>query len=163
LFEDLADLHRLPLAARRVLEAAAVLHDVGNAVSFHRHHKHTYYLVANSDLPGLSNRERELTAIVARYHRRSVPERNRADLAGLARGELTTVRRLVALLRVANALDASHQQPVRSLRASARGGGAVALRLRARGPVDLELWETAREAAFFGVVFRKRLEMVVGR
>ena len=162
LFEDLAAVHGLPLAARRILEAAAVLHDVGNAVSFHRHHKHTYYLVANADLPGLANRERELVAIVARYHRRSVPDRGRADLAELSAAELGTVRKLAAILRVANALDASHQQHVRSVRAAARAG-AVTVRLRARGAIDLELWDVAREAAFFREVFRRRLEVVTGR
>lgn len=162
LFEDLANLHGLPLAARRALEAAALLHDVGNAVSFHKHHKHTFYLVANADMPGFSNREREIVATVARYHRRSTPDRNRADLAQLSAAELTTVRKLAALLRVANALDASHQQPVRELRAEQRDG-VVTLRLRLRGPADLELWDADREGQFFREVFRKRLEFAVRR
>jgi exopolyphosphatase/guanosine-5'-triphosphate,3'-diphosphate pyrophosphatase len=162
LFEDLAALHALPLAARRVLEAAAVLHDIGNAVSFQKHHKHTFYLVANADVPGFSDRERELVAFVARYHRRSTPGRERADLAQLSSGELTTVRKLAALLRVANALDASHQQPVRAVRAEQRGNVAV-LKVRTRGPADLELWDVAREAPFFREVFRRRLEIVTRR
>jgi len=160
LFEDLAGLHGLPLSARRVLEAAAVVHDVGNAVSFHKHHKHTFYLVANADMPGFADRERELVATVARYHRRSTPDRGRADLAHLSTAELTSLRKLAALLRVANALDASHQQPVRELRAEQRDG-AVALRLRLRAPADLELWDADREGQFFRAVFRKRLELVV--
>jgi len=158
LFEDLSAVHRLPAAARRVLETAAILHDVGNAVAFHRHHKHTWYLVANADLPGLDGQERTLAALVARYHRRSLPDRQRADLAHLAPGELTALRKLVALLRVANALDASHQQPVRSLGARA-APGRVHLALRARGPLDLELWDLGREAGFFRQVFRRRLEV----
>ena len=162
LFEDLAALHGLPLSARRLLEAAAVLHDIGNAVSFHRHHKHTFYLVANADMPGFSDRERQLVAQVARYHRRSTPDRHRADLAHLAPSELSVVRKLSALLRLANALDASHQQPVRSVRASVRGA-VVSLRLRLRGLADLELWDTGREGTFFREVFRKRLEVTARR
>jgi exopolyphosphatase/guanosine-5'-triphosphate,3'-diphosphate pyrophosphatase len=162
LFEDLAAVHGLPLATRRILEAAAVLHDVGNAVSFHRHHKHTYYLVANADMPGFSNRERELVALVARYHRRSLPDGGRADLGGLSASELLTVRKLTAILRVANALDASHQQHVRSVRAGVRDG-VVTLRLAPRGALDLELWDAAREARFFREVFRRRLEVVARR
>jgi exopolyphosphatase/guanosine-5'-triphosphate,3'-diphosphate pyrophosphatase len=156
LFEDLASLHGLPLSARRLLEAAAVLHDIGNAISFHKHHKHTYYLVANADMPGFADRERMVVATVARFHRRSTPDRHRADLAHLSASELGTVRKLSALLRVANALDASHQQPIRSLRAEQRDG-TIQLRLRTRGPADLELWDVEREAAFFREVFRKRL------
>ncbi|MBI5069168.1 MAG: Ppx/GppA family phosphatase [Deltaproteobacteria bacterium] len=162
LFEDLAPLHRLPAAARPVLEAAAVLHDVGNAVSFHRHHKHTAYLVANADLPGLGERERQLAALVARFHRRSFPDPGREDLAHLGAGELRTLRRLAALLRVANALDASHQGAVRSLRAEVRGR-TVLLRLRARGPLDLELWDLGREAELFRQVFRRRIELHTDR
>jgi len=162
LFEDLATLHGLPLSARRILEAAAVLHDIGNTVSFHKHHKHTFYLVANADMPGFSNRERELVATVARFHRRSTPDRKRADLAHLSGSELNTVRKLAALLRVANALDASHQQPVRELRALQRNG-TVTLRLTLRAPADLELWDVDREGQFFREVFRKRLELVVRR
>ncbi len=162
LFDDLAPVHRLPASARRVLEAAAVLHDIGIAVSFHRHHKHTYYLVANADIPGFSDRERLLVATVARYHRRSTPDKDRADLAHLSSGELTLVRKLAALLRVANALDASHQQPVARVRAQA-ADGAVRLRLSTRGPADLELWDVRREAALFREVFRKRIDVAVGR
>ncbi len=162
LFEDLAALHALPYAARRVLEAAAVLHDIGNAVAHQKHHKRTYYLVANADVPGFSDRERLLVATVARYHRRSTPDRNRTDLEHLSPGELSTIRRLSALLRVANALDASHQQPVRSIRAEPRDG-AVVLQVRLRGPADLELWELEREASFFREVFRKRLDLRVRR
>jgi exopolyphosphatase / guanosine-5'-triphosphate,3'-diphosphate pyrophosphatase len=162
LFEDLATLHGLPAAARRLLEAAALLHDLGVAIAFHKHHKHTYYLVANSDMAGFSDRERELVATVARYHRRSLPDRKRADLGHLSSSELTTVRKLAALLRLANALDASHRQPVRALRARARGR-AVELTLRLRGPADLELWDAAREAELFRDVFRKRVEISARR
>ncbi|HUK65934.1 MAG TPA: Ppx/GppA phosphatase family protein [Anaeromyxobacteraceae bacterium] len=162
LFEDLATLHGLPHFARRILEAAAVLHDLGNAVAFHKHHKHTFYLVANADMPGFSERERELVATVARYHRRSTPDRKRADLSHFSASELTTVRKLSALLRVANALDASHRQPVRGLRARL-GPRAVTLHLRVRDAADLELWDVAREAAFFREVFRKPLEVLTRR
>lgn len=162
LFEDLEPVHGLPRPARRVLEAAAVLHDIGIAVSFHRHHKHTYYLVANADVPGFSDRERLLVATVARYHRRSTPDRDRADLAHLTSAELTLVRKLAALLRLANALDASHRQPVQRVRAEA-ADGAVRLRVAARGAADLELWDVRRETALFREVFRRRVEVVVRR
>jgi exopolyphosphatase / guanosine-5'-triphosphate,3'-diphosphate pyrophosphatase len=162
LFEDLAPLHRLPAATRRVLETAAVLHDVGNAVAFQGHHKHTGYLVANADIPGLGETERALAALVARYHRRSFPDRGRADLAALSGGELLALRKLAAMLRVANALDASHQQAVRSLRAELRGR-RVLLRVVARAPLDLESWDVEREAELFRRVFRRPVDLLVRR
>jgi len=54
LFDELATLHQLPAAARPYLEVAALLHDIGHAVNYQKHHKHTQYLIMNSDLPGLT-------------------------------------------------------------------------------------------------------------
>ena len=93
LFDDLAGLHLLPASARPVLEAAALLHDVGSAVSYGKHHKHTHYLIANGDIPGFSERERQLVALVARYHRRSPPDRERPDLATLPPSDFRMVRK----------------------------------------------------------------------
>jgi exopolyphosphatase / guanosine-5'-triphosphate,3'-diphosphate pyrophosphatase len=162
LFDDLAELHRLPALARKVLEAAALLHDVGNSVSYAKHHKHTYYLVANADIPGFADRERQLVALVGRYHRRSPPERDRVDLRPLSESEFRMVRKLAILLRVADSLDRSHHQPVRKVHATV-ANGAVRVRLRSRSPLDLEMWDAAREAALFRRVFGRRLELTASR
>ena len=158
LFDDLAPLHGLPAAARPLLEAAALLHDVGSAVSYARHHKHTFYLVANGDIPGFSDRERQLVALVARYHRRSPPDRDRPDLAPLSAPDFRTVRKLATLLRLADSCDRSHHRLVRSARARLERG-AVRLELRARHPIDLELWDAGREGPLFRKVFGRRLEL----
>jgi exopolyphosphatase/guanosine-5'-triphosphate,3'-diphosphate pyrophosphatase len=158
LFDQLAGIHALPASARGLLEAAALLHDVGHAVSPNRHHKHTYYLVSNADIPGFSDRERLLVALVARYHRRSAPDRNRPDLADLPLSDFRLVRRLVGLLRVADALDRSHHQPVHDVRGISRNG-VVRVRANARAALDLELWDVAREAALFRAIFGHRLEV----
>jgi exopolyphosphatase/guanosine-5'-triphosphate,3'-diphosphate pyrophosphatase len=162
LFDELAALHNLPLSCRPYLETAALLHDIGNAVSYERHHKHTYYLLHNGDLPGLADRERELVARVARYHQRSPPELNHAGMEGLSPAEARLVRKLATLLRVANALDSSHHQPVKELRA-VNGRDAVSLHLKSRQPVDLELWTVEHETALFRRVFNKRLALHAGR
>jgi exopolyphosphatase/guanosine-5'-triphosphate,3'-diphosphate pyrophosphatase len=161
LFDQLADLHRLPASTRGLLEAAALLHDVGHAISPQRHHKHSFYLVTNADVAGFSDQQRQIVALVARYHRRSTPEQGRPDLEELAPGQLRLVRRLVALLRVADALDRSHSQAVLAIRASVPNG-QVRVVVRARTALDLELWDVAREAAFFRQALGRRLE-VVGR
>jgi exopolyphosphatase/guanosine-5'-triphosphate,3'-diphosphate pyrophosphatase len=162
LFDQLAGLHRLPASARGLLEAAALLHDVGHAISPQRHHKHSFYLVANADVAGFSDQERQVVALVARYHRRTPPEAGRPDLKALAPGQLLLVRRLVAILRVADALDRSHSQPVLALRASVPKG-RVRVVARARAALDLELWDVAREAAFFRQVIGRRLEVEATR
>jgi exopolyphosphatase/guanosine-5'-triphosphate,3'-diphosphate pyrophosphatase len=162
LFDELAALHQLPLSVRPFLETAALLHDVGNAVNYERHHKHTYYLVRNAELPGLSEQERDLVARVARYHRRSPPDPQHAGMQGLAPAEARTVRKLATLLRVANSLDRSHHQLIKGLRAKS-GRDAVTLHLQARQPVDLELWSAEHEAEHFRRVFGKRLVLHLGK
>ncbi len=162
LFDDLAALHGLPLATRPYLEVAALLHDIGHAVSPERHHKHTYYLIHNADIPGLADRERELVARVARYHRRSPPELAHSGMEGLTPSEARTVRKLATLLRVADSLDRSHNQPIKGLKAT-NGREAVTLHLQTKQPVDLELWNADRELASFRRVFGKKLALHVGR
>lgn len=156
LFDDLAHLHRLPATARPLLEVAALLHDVGNAVSYQRHHKHSYYLIQNADLPGLTERERELSARVARYHRRTPPDRAHLGTAGLNDGEYTLVRKLATILRLADSLDRSHHQPVRQLKARVEQG-RVRLALTSKGPLDLEVWDAESELPFFRKVFGKKV------
>jgi exopolyphosphatase/guanosine-5'-triphosphate,3'-diphosphate pyrophosphatase len=162
LFDGLANLHNLPAAVRPLLEVAALLHDVGNAVSYQRHHKHSFYLIQNADLPGLTDRERDLVARVARFHRRTPPERSHADLAELSPVDYQLVRKLAMLLRLADSFDRSHHQPVRKLRCQTTRG-AVSIRLRARAPADLELWDAQNEAALFRRVFRRRLDLSASR
>jgi len=162
LFDDLAGVHRLPASARPLLEAAALLHDVGNAVSYSKHHKHTYYLVANGDIPGFSDQERQTVALVARYHRRTAPARERPDLKELPEASFRLVRKLAALLRLADSFDRSHHQPVADIRAAAVSG-AVRVTLRSRHHVELELWDAGRETALFRQVFGRRLELAASR
>ncbi|MDY7232659.1 Ppx/GppA phosphatase family protein [Hyalangium rubrum] len=162
LFDDLAALHHLPLSTRPYLEVAALLHDIGTAVSHERHHKHTYYLIHNADIPGLADRERELVARVARYHRRSAPDLAHSGMEGLTAPERRTVRKLATLLRLANSLDHSHQQPIKSLKATKSREG-VSLHLSAHKPVDLELWNAEREVANFRSVYGKRLSFHASR
>lgn len=162
LFDGLAALHNLPLSSRPHLEAAALLHDIGHAVNYERHHKHTYYLIHNGDLPGLADREREIVARVARYHRRSPPELNHSGMAGLTQAEARTVRKLATLLRVADSLDRSHHQPIKSMDV-VNGREVVTLHLKTRHPVDLELWSVEREESYFRRVYGKRLVVHVGR
>ncbi len=162
LFDGLAQLHRLPASSRPLLEVATLLHDIGNAVSYQRHHKHSFYLIQNADLPGLTDHERALVARIARFHRRGPPEPGHVDLAGLGNADVQLVRKLSTLLRLADSFDRSHHQPVRSLRLQL-SRGAVAVALRARAPCDLELWDAANEAPLFRSVFHRRLELSAAR
>lgn len=99
--------------ARELLEAAALLHDIGYFINYARHHKHSYHLIVHADLPGFTSREVEVIANVARYHRRALPSRKKhRAFAALPRAERRLVRRLAAILRFADGLDRNHTQTV---------------------------------------------------
>ncbi|HEX4802221.1 MAG TPA: Ppx/GppA phosphatase family protein [Myxococcaceae bacterium] len=153
----------LPASARSLLEVAALLHDVGNAVSYAKHHRHSYYIINNADIPGLADREREIVACVARFHRsRDLPDAGHPDMANLTRAEAQLVRKLAALLRVADSLDRSHNQPVHNVKVTSRGENAL-LHVDVRGHVDLELWDFEREAKVFQKVFGRKMGLKLRR
>lgn len=158
LFDSLAAVHKLPASARPWLEAAALLHDVGHAVNYQRHHKHAFYLINNVDLPGLADRERLIVATIARFHRRTFPDASHELMKPFNVTEQRLIRRCAALLRVADSLDRSHHQPVQKLHVASRGR-TVWLKVKARQDIDLELWDVAHELTLFREVFGRALEV----
>src|SRR5262249_36009640 len=101
LFNSLTGLHKLAPHYGRLLEAASYLHDIGHYVSDTRHHKHSYYLVANSDMPGFTEDEREIIANLCRYHRKAAPTAEHSNLQALKTEEKRAVTLLNPLLRLA--------------------------------------------------------------
>lgn len=130
----------LGLAAddRPLLEAAAVLHDVGYHISYEQHHKHSYHLISHAMLPGFGASERRIIAAVARYHSGSLPKAKHEAMEGLDADDRRTVSRLGALLRVADGLDRSHGNRVSAVRAGIHKG-RLTLMIEGRPPLDIEL------------------------
>lgn len=115
LFDALRSLHHLDDGDKLLLRVAAILHEAGRFVSPKAHHQHSYYLISNSEIFGLSHREIEIVALVARYHRHSPPKRNHKGYKDLVRGDRLLVAKLASILRVADALERGHSQRVRKL------------------------------------------------
>jgi exopolyphosphatase/guanosine-5'-triphosphate,3'-diphosphate pyrophosphatase len=115
MFDELRPLHSLGGEHRRLLTAAALLHDIGYFVSHTDHHKHSCYLIQHSELTGFTASEIQVIANVARYHRDTLPRAKHPDYAALPAADRELVRKLAALLRVADALDRDHQGRVRGL------------------------------------------------
>lgn len=118
---------------RTLLHVASLLHDTGILVSYRGHHKHSAQIIRNAWLGGLAEREREVVALVARYHRRRGPRRHDEGYGELGRAEQRVVDRLAAILRVADGLDRTHDQRVRSASLSRKDG---AWRLDAQSEQD---------------------------
>ncbi len=115
LFRELQHLHALEPRYELVLRVAAVLHEVGMFISPREHHKHSLYILLQTEIFGLSTTERELAALLARYHRRYNPEPNHPHFSDLSRDQRMIVFKLAALLRIADALDRSHAQRIKTI------------------------------------------------
>ena len=158
LFDQTRSEHGLGESDRAVLHAAAILHDVGRFVGDRKHHKHSYYLLSQAELPGLSEPETEIAAQVARYHRRKEPTIDHAPFAKLSAAERERVSRLAALLRVADALDSEHRQAVRTVTVR-RDKGLTLLDLQGSGDFALEEWSVHNKGGLFSRVFATSLEV----
>jgi exopolyphosphatase/guanosine-5'-triphosphate,3'-diphosphate pyrophosphatase len=140
LFDDMAEFHGFGDRERLLLRSAALLHDVGDYVSYGGHHKHSYYLIQHSDIMGLTPGERAIVANVARYHRKGAPDPSHPNFRDLDKDARTKVRSLAAILRIADALDREHLGKVKSVRAEIDGKGRK-LNLLVTGDEDRELEE----------------------
>lgn len=136
-----------------LLEAAAILHDVGMAVDYDDHHKHSSYLILGSGLPGFTPREVWLIALMARYHRKGTPQLGAA--AALCRpGDEELLLRGAALLRIAEQLERNRDQAVHTARLRrADGEEGVVLELDADGDTVVAAWGAKRQGALFARAF----------
>ncbi|HVH42295.1 MAG TPA: Ppx/GppA phosphatase family protein [Labilithrix sp.] len=141
LFDDMAMVHGFGERERLLLRSAALLHDVGDYVSYGGHHKHSYYLIQHSDIMGLTPGERAIVANVARYHRKSPPDPSHPNFRDLDKDGRTKVRGLAAILRIADALDREHLGKVKSVRAEIDVKGRKMVLLVQGGEDDRELEE----------------------
>ena len=148
LFEVLLPVHRLSRATGKLLEASAYLHDIGHFVSGTSHHKHSAYLVANSDLPGFTEVERQTIAALCRFHRKSMPQPRHSHFQALDPDSKRVVLYLAPLLRMADALDRGHAQKVHDV-TSALKDGNLHLMVDAADDADLEIWAANQAAEAF--------------
>src|SRR5918997_2002883 len=128
MFDGLAEagLHELDAHDRELLWAACVLHDIGTAIDYDDHHRHSQYLILNAGLPGYSPRELVLVGLIARYHRKGEPDASQlGDLAEPGDAERLGV--LCGVIRLAEQLERSRDRAIRAVSVDTTNG-AVELR-----------------------------------
>ncbi|MEX0715415.1 MAG: Ppx/GppA phosphatase family protein [Planctomycetaceae bacterium] len=152
LFRSLQDVHRLEPRYELILYIAALLHEIGNFVSHVNHHKHSMYLILNSELFGLSHGDLLLVALVARYHRRSKPKSSHEGYASLDRDRRIAVSKMAALLRVTDALERSHSQRIHELRCE-REDDLLVISVPETDDLSLEQLALKQKGALFEEVF----------
>jgi exopolyphosphatase/guanosine-5'-triphosphate,3'-diphosphate pyrophosphatase len=153
LFDGLAGHFDLSTDARELLEAAALLHDIGYVINHAKHHKHAYHLILNGDLQGFTQRELEIVACVARYHRKAFPKKRHTAFARLERTDRRIVRALAGILRVADGLDRTHTQRITRV-TCATHRGYVEFTLQARSDPRVEIWDAERKSGLFQQAFK---------
>ncbi len=153
LFDQLQDVHGLGPDERRVLLGAAVLHDIGTFIGYKKHHKHSLYVISQSEVPEFAPREIAVIANVARYHRKGVPAPDHQSFTSLPPEDRALVVKLASLLRIADALDREHLQRVHAVRARVEKS-RLRLELEADGDdLLLERWALKRKSNLFEETF----------
>ncbi len=171
LFDSTAAGHGLGAESREILELASLLHDIGEHVSRSGHDRHSAYLIENGGLRGFAPSEVAKLSVLARYHVRGTPKPSFDSFALLAESERAEVLTLLALLRIADALDAAHSSSVEHARVSVAPAGDAAspdgsrkdgssggvrmaeLVVAAHGDAELEQWTVRRKQELFERVF----------
>jgi exopolyphosphatase / guanosine-5'-triphosphate,3'-diphosphate pyrophosphatase len=135
-----------------------MLHDIGTAVDYDDHHKHSRYLILNAGLPGFSPRETALIGQAARYHRKGNP--SLGEFAPLTRkGDEELLARCASVLRVAEQLERPRDQAIRHTKIVVHDG-RVELRLQTESDATISRWGAQRQADLFRRAFGKELTVV---
>ncbi len=162
LFARLRSLHRLPPEYREWLSAAAMLYEVGDYVNRNGHHRHTHYIISNSEILGYTPQQRRVIAAIARYLGKSRPTVEDGPMKLLDPVERVPVQKAILLLRLARALNLGRSRAVRSVRIGLHSADVkLTLSPRRNVGVDLELWAIEKERDYFREVFGRELSTAV--
>ena len=160
LFDQLKPLHLLEDRYREYLEDAALLHDIGYQISHTNHHQHSYYIIRNSELPGFNETEIVTIAHIARYHRKSHPKLSHNDFSSLPEKTQIIIRKLAAILRIADSLDRTHSKKIRNIRSKiSENEVRLSFDVAAKENADIELWDLSRRKGLFEEVYQKKIKV----
>lgn len=147
---------------RQLLSDAAMLHDIGYHISYDKHNKHSYHLIEHAELLGMTPSEQLVVANIARYHRGAEPKKKHTNYGNLDKPMRKTVRRLSALLRVADGFDRGHASAVAEIKARWLGRALrlTAVPRRSSQNLRLELWGASRKSNLLAEVAGVPVEIV---
>jgi exopolyphosphatase/guanosine-5'-triphosphate,3'-diphosphate pyrophosphatase len=159
LFHRLQSVHQLPPQYADWLEAAAMLHEVGAYINRSGRRRHTYYVIAHSEIFGYTPLQRRIIAAMARYVGKSLPSASDRIIRLLPRADQINLAKAVALLRLARALDQGRRAAVRELQVRVHQDGRVRLMLKPNllEGIELELWAVEQEKDYFQTTFGREL------
>ena len=161
LYDDLLRVHELPAEYKLWLESAAMMQDVGKYMNHQGHHRHTQYILANSEIFGFSPEQRAIVSAIARYLGKSRPEPLERPMRIVPAEEHANVVKAIVLLRLAVALNQDRASAVVRMRAHVYPKRVVLELVPGRGGAELEAWSLKKEADYFREVFDRDLVVEV--
>ena len=162
LFDAVGDRLDCEPGDRQLLADAALLHDVGYHINYEKHHKHSYHLILHAAFLGVSPTEQVVIANVARYHRGAAPKKTHRNFGMLDKPTRQRIRRLAALLRVADGLDRGHVGAVGRIKVRwlVRAVRITPVPRTSRHALRLELWAATRKAGLLADLADRPVEIV---
>ena len=161
LYDEMLRVHELPPEYRLWLAAAAMMQDVGKYMNHQGHHRHTQYIIANSEIFGFSPEQRAVVAAIARYMGKSRPDSLDRVMRAAPIEQHDPVMRAVVLLRLALALNQDRASAATRMRVRVYPKRVLLELLPGRGGAELEAWSLKKEAAYFREVFKRDLAVEV--
>ena len=157
MFDQLETLHGYDEFERELLGTAALLHDIGMAITYNDHHKHGFYLLLESELPGFNHREQAIIALLVRYHRKGSPDDQGLEDV-LKDGDMDRVAKLAGILRLAEYLERSKAQRVTEVTCHV-SDNYVQINAQATQDISVELRETNLRKNLFAEAFGVEVEV----
>jgi len=152
LFDALKKLHGLGDQERLLLSLAAVLHDIGKFINMNNHYNHSYNIIIASNIMGISQEQLEIIGNVAKYHSSLTPKMAHKNFSQLSFLDRVVVAKLVSIIRIADALDRSHQQKIKDIKIRIQDKKVI-IKAIAKGDTLLEEWTFENKSIFFEEVF----------
>jgi Exopolyphosphatase len=157
LYNDLKSILNMDKDYYKVLKTAALLHDCGIRISYYDHHAHSFYIIANSKINGLSHKEQLMAAYVAALHRKND---FKIDLEKygkiISEKDVEVIEKLAILLRICENLDGGVNSNISSISCDIESD-TVAIRVKSKTDPLLEINQTLDCAAHFEKIFGKKL------
>ncbi len=152
MFDKLSKHHGLDSHCRILLQATALLHDIGKYVSLRSHSLYSYKLIMSSDILGFSEMDKKIVALASYYHAHRLFGNTHPDVEPMSAEVMPLVAKLAALVRLADAMDRSYKQKIRSCRVNVKNG-VMKVDAVTREDLTIEEWTFASKASFFEEVY----------
>ncbi len=157
LFEDLRPIHKLNDSYRRILITSSLLHDCGISIDYYNHHKHSFYVILNSSINGLTQKELLMSAAIAACHRNNqyhIPFPQYSSI--INRIDIKAIEYIGAILKIAEGLDRSLEGPVSNIHATI-DEETVRLDVESQLDLELEIRQAMRSACSFKEIYNRDL------